>query len=97
MTRAEYRQNQEFRGERAEDEIPFGSHYANALAFIVDTLADDDELPVQNTSDFENALDPDTIMEFAEMYNFTIPAFRQAMEAFQRAVITETTNPHWQG
>lgn len=73
-----------------------GSHFANALAFIVDSLADD-ETPVFNTSDFENNIDPESIMEFAEMYNFTLESFHKALEYFQRAVHNETHNAFYNG
>ena len=73
-----------------------GSHFANALAFIVESLADDDT-PVHNTDDFENAHDIDTILEFAEMYNFTLDAFHQALEMFRNAVDQEVHNAFYNG
>jgi hypothetical protein len=73
-----------------------GSHFANALAFIVESLSDADT-PVSNTDDFENNIDADTILEFAEMYNFTLDAFHKALEMFRKAVDAEVHNAFYNG
>ncbi len=81
---------------RAEREVvAAGSHFANALAFIVESLADDDT-PVSNTSDLEN-LDSGTLLEFEEMYNFTDDAYKKALDFFRQAVDAEVTNAFWDG
>lgn len=64
---------------------PAGSHYANALAFIVDSINDGHFL-----GDIEE-LDYESMMEFAEMYNFTEESLRKAIDAFRKAAITEVT------
>lgn len=62
-----------------------GSHFANALAFITEALADDD---VESTHELA-LLDTDSLMEFGEMYNFTEEAFRTALAKFRQACFTE--------
>ena len=64
---------------------PWGSHYANALAFIVESINDDHTL-----GDIE-ALDYESMMEFAEMYNFTEMALRKAIDDFRKAAFREVT------
>lgn len=78
-----------------EKTAPPGSHFANALAFIVESLSDP-ETPVYNTSDLEN-LDSGTLLEFAEMYNFTDDAYRKALQQFSAAVSAEVSNAFWNG
>lgn len=91
MTRRELREQAEH-----ERNAPWGSHFANALAFIVESLSDDDT-PVNNTDDFENNIDPETFMEFADMYNFTREAFDQALEMFRNASDAEVHNAFYNG
>lgn len=87
--------------EQLENETPnsSGTHFANALAFIVETLGNthNEELPVHNTDDFENALDAESLMEFADMYNFSMESFRTALDWFRVAVKTEVMNAHYNG
>ena len=64
---------------------PAGSHFANALAFIVESINDDHFL-----GDIEE-LDYESMMEFAEMYNFTEESLRNAINSFRKAAITEVT------
>lgn len=73
-----------------------GSYFANALAFIVETLSDE-ETPVHNTDDFENNLSPDDMLEWADMYNFTLEAFHKALEMFRNAVTAEVMNAFYNG
>lgn len=91
MTRREIQEQKEF-----ERNAPWGSYFANALAFIVESLSDD-ETPVHNTDDFENNLSPEDIMEWAEMYNFTIDAFHTALEMFRKALDQEVHNAFYNG
>lgn len=95
MTRREWRQNQEF---AADNEIAVsGTHYANALAFIVDSIGTTDEGDGSlNTSDIEN-LDRESRLEFAEMYNFTESALEKALQYFRSAVDKEVHNAFWDG
>ncbi len=73
--------------EQAEtlNKAPAGSYFANALAFIVESLADGE---VESSNEIQ-ALDYEAIMEFGEMYNFTYEAFGDAMRKFQQAYLTE--------
>lgn len=57
-----------------------GSHFANALAFIVETLNEQD----LGMGDIE-ALDEESMLEFAEMYNFTPESLAQAIDQFRPA------------
>jgi hypothetical protein len=58
---------------------PIGSYFANALAFIVESMNDEHTM-----GDIES-MDEETMMEFAEMYNFTPEALSQAIEKFRPA------------
>lgn len=60
-------------------------HNANALAFIVDSINDDHFL-----TDIEE-LDYDTMMEFAEMYNFTEESLKRMIGEFRKAAFREVT------
>lgn len=67
------------------ENAPAGSHFANALAFIVESLSDDN---AESTHDIQ-AMDIESRMEFAEMYNFTEEAFQKAYTAFRQAYLQE--------
>lgn len=74
-----------------------GTHFANALAFIVDSIADMDEGYGQfNTSDIEN-LDQESVLEFGDMYNFTPESLKLALRGFISAVDKEVHNAFWNG
>lgn len=95
MTRREWRQNQEFAAEN--DHAVSGTHYGNALAFIMDSIGDTDEGSGSlNTSDIEN-LDRESRLEFAEMYNFTEESLTQALQYFRSAVDKEVHNAFYDG
>lgn len=89
MTRREMRLAEQGYSTREIDEqaefernAPWGSHYGNALAFIVDSLSDTEG---GITLDMIETLDPDSAMEFCEMYNTTLEELRKAIEAFRIA------------
>ena len=67
------------------ENAPRGSYFANALAFIVESLKDNE---VECSADINN-MDYESIMEFAEIYNFTYEAFGDAIRAFQQAYFQE--------
>jgi hypothetical protein len=77
------------------DSETLGTHFSNALAFVVESLADDDT-PIQNTSDLEN-MELTELLEWCDMYNFSPNAFRLAIEQFTLAVHHEVTNAFWNG
>lgn len=74
MTRREIREQQEF-----ERNAPWGSYFANALAFIVESMNEEHTM-----GEIEN-MDIDTMLEFADMYNFTPDALQKAIDAFRPA------------
>jgi len=57
---------------------PTGSYFANALAFIVESINDG-----MTTTDIRT-LDYDSMMEFGEMYNFTEESLSLALEQFEK-------------
>lgn len=79
------------------DIIVSGTHFANALAFIVESLADAEEgTGMFNTTDLEN-LDKESLLEFADMYNFTESTFENALKMFCSAVDQEVHNAFYNG
>jgi len=70
--------------DRIPTSVP-GTHHANALAFIVDSLADGE---VEGTGDLR-FMDTESLMEFAERYNFTLDTFFTALRRFEAAYLTE--------
>lgn len=69
---------------------PWGSYFANALAFIVESLDDEGSPLAQFGSGYLRELSEEDIMEWAESYNFTVESLTQALDAFQRAVLIES-------
>lgn len=62
-----------------EDSQPRGSHFANALAFIVESMNEEHSM-----GDIES-LDEETMEEFAVIYNFTPESLAKAIEMFRPA------------
>lgn len=58
---------------------PTGSYFANALAFIVESINDGMTITDIRTLDYES------MMEFGEMYNFTEESLSLALEQFEKA------------
>lgn len=59
-----------------------GSHYANALAFITESVIDGN---VEDLTDI-TMMDYETKMEFAEQYNFTEEALQKAIADMRNTV-----------
>lgn len=74
-----YSTREVFEQREFEASQPIGSYFANALAFIVESMNEEHSM-----GDIES-LDEETMMEFAEMYNFTPEALEKAIEAFRPA------------
>jgi hypothetical protein len=72
--------------EEEREKTTSGSHIANALAFIVDSIGDSGMF----LRDIEE-LDIDSMLEFADMYNFTPNALEKAISAFRTAAFREVT------
>lgn len=75
-----YSTREVFEQREFEASQPTGSYFANALAFIVESLTENDI-----EWDMIENLDHESMMEFAEMYNFTPDALEKAIEAFRVA------------
>lgn len=74
----------------AESKNATGTHFANALAFIVESLTDEGTPISEFGTGYFHGMDSTDLMEFATMYNFTEEAFRKALTAYQLSVLYET-------
>lgn len=63
-------------------DAPAGSHYANALAFIVESVIDGN---VEDLTDIV-MMDYESMMEFAEQYNFTEEMLKKAIADMRNVV-----------
>lgn len=60
-----------------------GSYFANALAFIIESLNE------EHTLELLKSLDEGSFDEFATIYNFTRESFDRAIESFRKAATRE--------